>query len=354
MIPVMMFCTTHPMAASVHPCGNPACQSSQPGHLRCTQCSKQWYCSRDCQRADWSAHKPGCKAAAAGGAKPAAQPAPKPAAPPAAPPADPLFDALKKRFEIVSKRMGGDGAKWLVTRSARRASGDDEEEGDGKQRLMTAEEAASLRVVVITKNREKAFERAQTFMDCDGWDGGATHFGNMIIAGIPRQIGRVLRLKKMADQFDELLALTYELFYNDSWLHDNEYWSDGTLEETVAMLGTVWRGMLARSDAGSCMLVAARPRRSRLTPARARAELHIDPEFTRPGVLALLEEFKKLCETKLDGQCYPFNYGVNDTRRDEDEDEDEDDEDDDEDDEEVVEAAPAPAAASKAKKRRGA
>lgn len=27
---------------------------------RCAKCQNQWYCSRDCQKADWKAHKPFC------------------------------------------------------------------------------------------------------------------------------------------------------------------------------------------------------------------------------------------------------------------------------------------------------
>lgn len=28
----------------------------------CNRCKKMWYCSRECQVADWSKHKPNCKA----------------------------------------------------------------------------------------------------------------------------------------------------------------------------------------------------------------------------------------------------------------------------------------------------
>ncbi|KAK5944776.1 hypothetical protein PMZ80_001976 [Knufia obscura] len=50
-------------ATSEPACGN--CQKSQTDHpiplKRCAKCQNQYYCSRECQREDWKAHKPLCR-----------------------------------------------------------------------------------------------------------------------------------------------------------------------------------------------------------------------------------------------------------------------------------------------------
>lgn len=42
-------------------CSNPSC--SKPGTRKCSGCRIAKYCSRDCQRSEWSVHKAACKAA---------------------------------------------------------------------------------------------------------------------------------------------------------------------------------------------------------------------------------------------------------------------------------------------------
>jgi hypothetical protein len=46
-------------------CAATGCASEEASSV-CSRCQAVWYCSRDCQRADWKAHKPACAAAAAG------------------------------------------------------------------------------------------------------------------------------------------------------------------------------------------------------------------------------------------------------------------------------------------------
>ncbi|GBF91736.1 hypothetical protein Rsub_04040 [Raphidocelis subcapitata] len=62
-----------PPSGHLHSCA--ACGNSGTGLRRCSACGTVWYCNRDCQRSDWSLHKPACvaaRAAAAGGAGAAA------------------------------------------------------------------------------------------------------------------------------------------------------------------------------------------------------------------------------------------------------------------------------------------
>ncbi|KAJ6488129.1 hypothetical protein C8R47DRAFT_1126730 [Mycena vitilis] len=47
-----------------HSCGSPACRNSKlkgATMKQCAQCRTEYYCSPECQRADWSRHKPWCK-----------------------------------------------------------------------------------------------------------------------------------------------------------------------------------------------------------------------------------------------------------------------------------------------------
>jgi hypothetical protein len=44
-------------------CDAPGCENK--GSKTCVRCLRSWYCSAECQKADWKAHKPMCKLAAA-------------------------------------------------------------------------------------------------------------------------------------------------------------------------------------------------------------------------------------------------------------------------------------------------
>jgi hypothetical protein len=44
-------------------CAKGGCGALIDESKRCSRCSLVYYCSRDCQRADWKAHKPKCNAA---------------------------------------------------------------------------------------------------------------------------------------------------------------------------------------------------------------------------------------------------------------------------------------------------
>jgi hypothetical protein len=43
-------------------CASAGCASEEASRV-CSRCLAVWYCSRECQRADWKAHKPVCTAA---------------------------------------------------------------------------------------------------------------------------------------------------------------------------------------------------------------------------------------------------------------------------------------------------
>jgi hypothetical protein len=71
-------------------------------------------------------------------------------------------------------------------------------------------------------------------------------------------------------KFDALLAYTRVLLKYDVWMHDNE----GDMGTLVKGLATVWRNLLKKRD----------------------EEIGWDVEYTKPGVYALLWQFKEAVE----------------------------------------------------------
>jgi hypothetical protein len=51
---------TQSVAADVLVCALPSCQRSDVKLMRCAQCEETRYCSRECQVADWKAHRKVC------------------------------------------------------------------------------------------------------------------------------------------------------------------------------------------------------------------------------------------------------------------------------------------------------
>ena len=83
--------------------------------------------------------------------------------------------------------------------------------------------------------------------------------------------------------------LTYAIHYNNMWFNDNEFWEEGDLvESSCEKLAAAWKKLLAHSD----------------------EELGIDPEFTRPGIEALLENFDEMLnkDSRGLGVKYPFRW----------------------------------------------
>jgi hypothetical protein len=77
-------------------------------------------------------------------------------------------------------------------------------------------------------------------------------------------------------KFDALFAYTSTLLDYDVWMHDNE----GDMGALVKGLAAVWRNLLKKND----------------------EEIGWDLEYTKPGVYALLGQFKERVEGMDD--CY--------------------------------------------------
>ncbi len=84
---------------------------------------------------------------------------------------------------------------------------------------------------------------------------------------------RKLSGKSIEDKFNRLFAMTYALWMTDCWMHDFE--DDVSMNKTLKKLSTAWKNILREPN----------------------ENMKIDPEFTRPGIEALLNEFKTLLES---------------------------------------------------------
>ena len=78
------------------------------------------------------------------------------------------------------------------------------------------------------------------------------------------------KVKTAADKFDLLFAFTYNLKQFDTWMHDNE----GDMDGMVKGLASMWKRLLKNDD----------------------EKLGIDAEYTRPGIIQFLEDFKEKVE----------------------------------------------------------
>uniref|UniRef100_A0A7S0ACX6 Uncharacterized protein n=1 Tax=Minutocellus polymorphus TaxID=265543 RepID=A0A7S0ACX6_9STRA len=161
---------------------------------------------------------------------------------------------------------------------------DDEEAFNAK---LTDEQMAGLRFVLITQNRSDQLDAMREYVLGDQANDGILMFNTSFSYGIHDgfyllKSGMYAKKAKTSSQkFDLLFAYTYTLKEYDVWMHDNE----GDMEDMVKDLAKLWKKLLSQDDSA----------------------LGIDAEYTRPGVLALLEQFKDKVED-VDHCSFKFKY----------------------------------------------
>jgi hypothetical protein len=163
---------------------------------------------------------------------------------------------------------------------------DDDDEDDPDTSKYTAEQLENLRFIMLTKEREEAMKRYS--LKLLGGQGGQgmmmfdTSFSYVVFDEHFCFESDFKKEKNLAKKFNMLFAFTYTVKTYDVWLHDNE---DGE-----AMLGMIdglaesWKELLKKTD----------------------EELCIDTEYTRPGVIAFLEQFEELVKTNEDANGFDF------------------------------------------------
>lgn len=163
----------------------------------------------------------------------------------------------------------------------------DEEADTSHTSRYTAEQMSQIRYVFLTEKRNDRLEEMRRFIlgeQANQWfTMHGTEFSYEVLDGFSQYKSNIYnKLRNSADKFDSLFGYTYHLNEYDTWMHDNE----GNMQEFMSSLARMWRRLLTESD----------------------QELGIDAEFTRPGVVQLLQQMKDKIENDRFGDQYTFNF----------------------------------------------
>jgi hypothetical protein len=151
-------------------------------------------------------------------------------------------DAYFERLSAVIDQQKGKGYILVEGISRSDGKGDEEDEDAEDLKVYTEEQISQLRIIVITDSREKCLKKAANFVTC-GQAGDCvmmfnTQSGNDVICGMPAEIAKAMKKKKMSERFDNLFALTDKLKEYDMWMNDNELYGEGTeLDDAIKKLG---------------------------------------------------------------------------------------------------------------------
>mmetsp|Transcript_43362 Transcript_43362/g.48803 ORF Transcript_43362/g.48803 Transcript_43362/m.48803 type:complete len:216 (+) Transcript_43362:110-757(+) len=146
---------------------------------------------------------------------------------------------------------------------------DDEDNADTSK--YTTEQMNMLRFIMITKNRDEQLDAMRKIILGDQADDSMlmfnTSFSYKVLDSWDHVKLRILPRQSASKKLDILIAYTYNLQDFDTWMHDNE----GGMGDLVSELGSVWKKLLKNSSD---------------------TELDWDINYTKPGVLELLKQFK--------------------------------------------------------------
>jgi hypothetical protein len=153
---------------------------------------------------------------------------------------------------------------------------DDDEQEEHDPSTYTPDQMQHLRFVIATKERADAIAQMETLLL--GEQAGSsfmmfsTSFSYQVLATLEHLKQLLNSTKSWAQKFNLLFAFTLMIDQHDVWMHDHECGWGG--EIMLKALATRWKNVLKKMD----------------------AELGIDAEYTRPGVICLLTQFKKTVE----------------------------------------------------------
>lgn len=190
------------------------------------------------------------------------------------------YEIEMERLQQVCDRCSGVGYSLIrgVARDLDEADEDeitDEDEFDPTQ--CSQEQVNYVRVVIITKERQDRMEEMSKLI-LGGKHGQSlmmfdTAFSYDVLNAWNAFTVRFHEAQDWQEKFDLLLGFTDTLKEHDVWMNDHEVGWGG--EKMVEQLAKSWK----------------------LTLERDNDQLGIDSEYTRPGVVALLEQFKEAVES---------------------------------------------------------
>mmetsp|Transcript_2723 Transcript_2723/g.5915 ORF Transcript_2723/g.5915 Transcript_2723/m.5915 type:complete len:249 (+) Transcript_2723:1-747(+) len=201
------------------------------------------------------------------------------------------LEEFRQKFECAAMVQG------LLRSSSNDDESDDEDDDDEDYlEMMKEDEAAkvtqqqldNVRFVMITKNRANLILFFRKKLLGDQADSCLlmfdTSFGNTVYQYYQTWKRRFNKGKDWTQKFDLIFSLTWNLNEFDTWMVDNEE-GEG-MNQLVKDLAGAWKRVLRKTD----------------------AELGIDSEFTRPGIVCFLNKFKRSVESAYSEPPYRFRF----------------------------------------------
>jgi len=145
----------------------------------------------------------------------------------------------------------------------------------------------TIRFVLINQSRSDALDEMREFVLGEQANSNLMMFNTSFSYSVRGSFFEFLDMFPMisrdwSKKFDMLFAYTFTWKQYDVWVHDNE----GGMNDMVEGLARLWKKTLKKSN----------------------AQLGIDDEYTKPGILVLLETFKNLLESTEAEPPFEFNY----------------------------------------------
>ena len=194
-----------------------------------------------------------------------------------------------KYFERLSEAVeqNTEGLGYMLVRGVKRNEDgdeddededeDDEEDTAAKNDSYTEEQVLHMRHIIINQQGADALEEMQELILGDqAGEGGLmmfdTSFSYEVLDSFDTFFKLLKKKKDPKDKFNYLFAYTHELKSNDVWMHDHECGWGG--HKPIAKLAKAWKELLVNDD----------------------ATLGILDDFSRPGIMEDLQQFKKQVE----------------------------------------------------------
>lgn len=174
----------------------------------------------------------------------------------------------------------------------------DEEE---MRNLLSRQDLDSFRYILITESRAEKLESTRDFLFGEQaamqQEGETPVFYYDQHGSFGRQVylawetwGEIQRnVKSQSDRLDWLIALTHTIHEFDQWMYDHAEAEDNNIEIMVKSIAAYWRRLFLKERNGV-------------------TDLGWDFEYTKPGILELLSQFKAKVEACP--ALGPFNYSI--------------------------------------------